>query len=476
MPVRTLAQSGEPTSTDWSGASDCYSSTAFYNTGGLVGFAAGAGVGSVDEFKVRSWNTNTSDFDVVEHYDQFTIDGSGYGSDTLTYDLAGNLTFDGSQKYTYDGWQRMRTVAHAYRDGSGALQSGQTFSTTSYDGKGRRVKKAISGTGSWDCTYTYLYDHDSTIETRNGSGTPVQQYVWGTRYVDELVQVASESDNSSDGVDGDTALWALQDANYNVLGLVDSSGVLVERYQYTPYGQRQVYYDAGSNDVGAHAVTLGSRRIISMSDGLPTPYGYCEAGHQGLLHDEESGLVYNRARMLSPGLGRFAQRDVLSYQDYMSLLTYERGNPIKRVDSSGLLSCVCGEKASCVANMVFLHHVNAPWYCLRGGQLAEESQQAADATGYPGRHNGVRDAWRHCYWSCRMSQELGPEEASLITTLHEDCTPQNPANERAMDEANNLTGIVLGMRQPPVSCHDACTDKVNEGGLTYLPEGTWTED
>ena len=35
--------------------------------------------------------------------------------------------------------------------------------------------------------------------------------------------------------------WALQDANYNVIGLVNAAGLLVERYEYTPYGERTIY-------------------------------------------------------------------------------------------------------------------------------------------------------------------------------------------------------------------------------------------
>jgi hypothetical protein len=35
--------------------------------------------------------------------------------------------------------------------------------------------------------------------------------------------------------------WACQDSNYNVLGLVYATGVLAERYEYTPYGKRTVY-------------------------------------------------------------------------------------------------------------------------------------------------------------------------------------------------------------------------------------------
>jgi RHS repeat-associated protein len=42
-------------------------------------------------------------------------------------------------------------------------------------------------------------------------------------------------------------------------------------------------------------------------------------GHQGLYHDTATGLVYNRARMLNPTLGRFNQRDPLGYVDGMSV-------------------------------------------------------------------------------------------------------------------------------------------------------------
>jgi RHS repeat-associated protein len=111
-----------------------------------------------------------------------------------------------------------------------------------------------------------------------------------------------------------TDYWALQDANYNVLGIIDSSGVLTERYQYTPYGQRKVFFSDGANDVGCYAPTLAGRRRVSdtQADGAPTAYdawAINDVGHQGLLHDEELGLVYNRARDLAPEISRFMQRD-----------------------------------------------------------------------------------------------------------------------------------------------------------------------
>ena len=37
----------------------------------------------------------------------------------------------------------------------------------------------------------------------------------------------------------------MQDANYNVLGLMQEGGRLVERYEYTPYGQHPSTATAG---------------------------------------------------------------------------------------------------------------------------------------------------------------------------------------------------------------------------------------
>jgi hypothetical protein len=63
------------------------------------------------------------------------------------------------------------------------------------------------------------------IETRNGSGLVLKQHVWGTGYIDELVQVAVNSDLVADD-ECDTRYWAMADSNFNVLGIVDAAGVL----------------------------------------------------------------------------------------------------------------------------------------------------------------------------------------------------------------------------------------------------------
>jgi hypothetical protein len=82
----------------------------------------------------------------------------------------------------------------------------------SYDGLGRRIIKAVSNSVDWDCTYHCYFDGQSVVEERNGSDQVLKQMVWGRTYVDELVQVAINSDPGSDAT-CELAYWARADAN-----------------------------------------------------------------------------------------------------------------------------------------------------------------------------------------------------------------------------------------------------------------------
>ena len=184
-------------------------------------------------------------------------------------------------------------------------------------------------------------DDKLRLAIRNGSDAVLKQYVWGLTYVDELVQTSLNS-NPSGGDQCTDHLWAMQDANFNVLGVVTASGGLLERYEYTPYGQRMTYFSVsggGGNDPRRMAATHMSRRY-SVS-GASQPYGRLAIGHQGLLHEDETlsgnggGLVYNRARHLHTMLGRFVQRDPLGYVDGLSLYQYARANPRGWLDPTG---------------------------------------------------------------------------------------------------------------------------------------------
>ena len=59
--------------------------------------------------------------------------------------------------------------------------------------------------------------------------------------------------------------------------------------------------------------------------------------------------------------------------------------------------------------------------------------------------NNASDAFRHCYWSARMTIGMGTSTADFILDLHEQ-EPGQPAGEKRMDEWNNSVGTGLGSR------------------------------
>ncbi len=383
-----------------------YSSSNFEIDGGFMGFCTSVRGIYIDDLTVRSWTGSTWKTETVE---KFKLN-SARAEETPTHDAAGNLTYDGLHKYTYDAWNRLAAVERAWRDSDGNLQIGSVVASMEYDGLGRRTVKRVGDgdantceMGDWEATYHVYWDNWRMIETRNGqgSGQVLKQHVWGLTYVDELVQIAINQDpeNADTGTYKENLcenfFYILQDAHYNVLGVVNPKGVLIERYEYTPYGQRTVFShgwspadfdddgDVDSDDSQdlVEAIIGGSEPpesrydlngsgTVTSEDSSPfnsykdtalavaqdplVTYptlqsrqtragvtcvdliGLCEIGHQGLSHDREFGLIYNRHRMLHPVLGRFLQRDPNEYDDGMSLYQYVGSNPHNRLDPEGL--------------------------------------------------------------------------------------------------------------------------------------------
>ena len=259
-------------------------------------------------------------------------------------DAAGNLTYDGRHKYTYDAWNRMCSVGQAYRDSNGTVQSGYAVGTYWYDGLHRRTRQ-VSNSAHRSFLQIRVYDTRwRPLEDLHWGGYVRRQYVWGARYIDELVQIAvnEDPDDANESV-CERDYYALTNANFNVMALVDANGQLVERYEYTPYGQRTVYKKSGPDDALTIAPLWGSQRVIT-SDDEEQAYGLNDIGHQGLPHDDESGLIYNRYRYVIPRLGRFMNPDKAGYVDGMSAHLYAVGRPVSVVDPFGLQGLDLGTK------------------------------------------------------------------------------------------------------------------------------------
>jgi Domain of unknown function (DUF4157) len=107
-----------------------------------------------------------------------------------------------------------------------------------------------------------------------------------------------------------------------------------------------------------------------------------------------------------------------------------------------------------------------PLDALKAKELADKSLNAARQTGLPGVHNGPADAWRHCYWNCLMTDELGKDQAKFVADNHEK-HGDGPAIENLMDSRNNWEGRECGGS----NCDPCCQTKLDTGVLDVIEGG-----
>jgi len=185
--------------------------------------------------------------------------------------------------------------------------------------------------GTTDADFCFNENYQ-VVEVRKNSDTDAaERYLWDETYIDAPAMV--ELDTNTDGT-RDYRLWPTWDANFNVTGMLSDSGVTVERYAYTPYGQ-QIVLNGDQNYANSGADPDGTEWTVDTNG---SDFGFVGSGFQGLRLDGETGNWYQRARYSNPALGAFQQRDpqLDKYQDGFNLNLITRANPVKFLDSHGL--------------------------------------------------------------------------------------------------------------------------------------------
>ena len=169
-----------------------------------------------------------------------------------------------------------------------------------------------------DVDYEYNYEGLSTSKTVDGvttqfvldGGNVIAEIVGDnvTNYVRGLTGIIYRK--TSDG----TKTYYVTNSHGDVVKLVNSSGVVIKTYEYDEYGNVIDYYFEEDDD---------------------NPFRYC-----GEYYDNESGLIYLRARYYDPTIGRFISEDPI--RDNLNWYVYCGNNPINFVDPSGLTIILTG--------------------------------------------------------------------------------------------------------------------------------------
>jgi RHS repeat-associated protein len=160
---------------------------------------------------------------------------------------------------------------------------------------------------------------EERVGTSPDSADAERQFVWGKRYIDDLIVRDRNADSNRSF---DERLYACQDANWNVTAIVDDQEVVQERYAYSAYGVT-AFLTASFSD--------------SLSSGKKWERLYC-----GYYQDVETALFNVRHRIYTPLVAEWLQRDPLgltNLADIVSLYRYLGSSPLMGYDPYGLAEC-----------------------------------------------------------------------------------------------------------------------------------------
>ena len=229
---------------------------------------------------------------------------------------------DGQNSYSYNS----RNQLEEFDDGS-------SVSTYGYAPTGLRRSKSVSFGGGTYENFSYTYDNGNLIFEYYSNHFYSPRTCIGTYYNYGPTGIISQSNLNTDENDGavvDNSIIFEKDAHGDVIYKLNASD-----YSLLTYDSN---YDAFGNG--------GNRSYSNL--------GYC-----GEYFDNESGLIYLRARYYNLKTGRFISEDPI--RDGLNWYTYCANNPVKFVDPSGLI-VTAWDKLNCTDEEInLLRQYTSEW-------------------------------------------------------------------------------------------------------------------
>jgi RHS repeat-associated protein len=244
---------------------------------------------------------------------------------SLSYDIDGNLTFDGVWAYRWDGENRL--VEMAMTNVTSVPNAQRTRLQFTYDYLGRRVQKVVhtwngSQFATLQATNRCVYDLSAgqaggwnLLAELERNGKLVRSYVWGldlSGTMDEAGGVGGllvVGDYSWSGGTTNGYHFAAYDGNGNITALLGTNASVTARYEYGPFAE-------------PIRVSGAFARI--------NPFRWSTK-----YTDEESGLVYYGYRFPSATIGRWISRDPIGEEGGGNLYVWIQNSCINFIDPDG---------------------------------------------------------------------------------------------------------------------------------------------
>ncbi|MEM9557620.1 MAG: Ig-like domain-containing protein [Acidobacteriota bacterium] len=204
---------------DWPGLADSF----HYTVDEAQNLTSMVSTGTISACGGATSTTSTIELGPGNRPTKLTTDGA---ETVLTFDARGNLIAKGDLRFTYDGDNRLIEIHNA---------DDTHIATYAYDSLGRRTQRVTS-----DRTFHTVWDGWQAIEeieVAGGQDVVQSRRVYGGAGLDDVVRLEQRLGAVLE------SYFPLYDTIGNLIAVTDEQGEIVERYLYTPYGDRIVWVD-----------------------------------------------------------------------------------------------------------------------------------------------------------------------------------------------------------------------------------------